>query len=290
MKDRLEGVSGDQLSDDFIFGIIMATVAESRISPPGVSNIHLKAYEAVVAARGGLRAILLASADPIPHTSHLMPLVVSDPLPDEVVLWEHHSDQAIDVLQFLAKGENKVDPSKLIFSTTGKQVPHKSERASSLKLTMDDDLYPPLASKAIEPFLQPDIWEYPRYTKISSHFLALFIMVSTLWKLRRTSLLQRFFLDRADTLFVKSSALDSDGKYMITLEGFSWLVIKAGFEVYEAFGDKKVIHCNKVDMLMDAASGLKLLMVCDEPVRRDLIAFLCRCLLDIREMPSIDSD
>ncbi|KIX95168.1 uncharacterized protein Z520_09084 [Fonsecaea multimorphosa CBS 102226] len=296
LKDRLEGSRGESLPDDFIMGIIMATVAESRISPPGVSNVHLKAYEAVVAGRGGLRSIILASsAGPIPSTCHFMPYIVSELPPSELVFRKDHADQAIEVLQFLARGENNVDPSKLIFSTTttattqGPRSSSRLESSSSLKLTLDDeDVYdPPVVSRALEPFLQPDTWDYPRYIKISSHFQALFIMVSTLWKLRRTALLQQFFLDRVHRIFVMSSAQDpSSGKYLLNLEGFSWVVVKAALEVYESFGDKEVTHANQVDMMVDAVCALKLLMVCCGSVRRKLIAFLCECLDDVREIPS----
>ncbi|OAP54543.1 hypothetical protein AYL99_10991 [Fonsecaea erecta] len=262
LKARLEASPGDQLPDDFINGIIMATVAESRISPPGVSNVHFKAYEAVVTARGGLKAILLASTAPIPYTCHFMPYVVSEASPSELVFRKAQFEQAIEVLQFLARGENDVDPSKLIFSTTTVQGLSWSRLGSRslLKLTQDDDLYPPLLSRVLEPYLQPEMWDYPRYIKISSHFQALFIMVSTLWKLRKTSLLQQLFLDRVHRLFTMSSAQDASGKNLLTLEGFSWVVIKAGFEVYEAFGDKDVTRGNQVDLMIDTICGLKLFM------------------------------
>jgi hypothetical protein len=204
--------------------------------------------------------------------------MASEPPEAALVLGEESMEHAMELLYHFAQGESMVEPADLCFTTD----PLSSPLASSpvpLEKTCAQAMQTSLTARLLAPFLQPELWTYGRYSMKSAHFVSLFLIVSTLWTLQRDLISSKIFLARLNLLLNKTSLSDSKtGQNLLTLEGLMWIVIKAAFDIYDSRGDKRGRVQDQADLIVNAASALKLFRVCHEKVRQKMICFLCRCL------------
>jgi hypothetical protein len=230
--------SEGNISDDLISGMIMATITESRISTSEVTDVHLKGYEKAIRIKG-LRKSILGSSCPFLYTSHLMTYMTSEPPEAALVFGEESMEHAMELLYHFAQDESMVEPADLCFTTD----PLSSPLASSpvpLEKTCAQAMQTSLTARLLAPFLQPELWTYARYSMKSAHFVSLFLIVSTLWTLQRDLISSQFFLARLNLLLNKTSLSDSKtGENLLTLEGLMWIVIKAAFNIYDSWGNKR---------------------------------------------------
>ncbi|KIW27361.1 uncharacterized protein PV07_07105 [Cladophialophora immunda] len=284
LKTYLENFTREKVTDDFVNGLIMAIIAESRIAGPEVSNIHLRAYEAVMKTGGGLRQVVAACSRPFDQMSNLMPYLICEPLPDALVFSEEFEDQAMDVLRTIAKGENPVDPAELVFKASH-DIARPQVLLLSLRGSLPQQIRRLLLFSVIAPYLRVDTWEQRLYSQKSSHFISLFLLVSTFWKLREDHKSQTAFFSGLYRLFMNSATQDQKGSWLLTDEGFFWVVVKACFDVYTNMSDKEVRLKNYIDFLADAVSALKLFRVTHDNVRKRMTLYLHQCLTSENEAP-----
>ncbi|OAP61210.1 hypothetical protein AYL99_03411 [Fonsecaea erecta] len=277
LQKYLDNFSKEKVTDDFVNGLIMAIIVESRIAGPQASNVHLKAYEAVLRAGGGLRRQVAASPRPFHQMSNLMPYLICEPLPDALVFSEEFEDQAMDLLLTIVKGENTVDPMELIF-TASHHFARPQVLFLSLRGSLPEQTRRLLVFSVIAPYLRVDAWEQRLYSQKSSHFISLFLLVSAFWKLRHDQKSQTTLFNNLYRLFMNSATKDKAGTWMLTGEGFFWVVVKACFDVYTSMSDRQVMLKNYIDFLADAVSALKLFRVTDDNLRLKMTVYLYQCL------------
>lgn len=271
--------SGDKVPEEVIYGIIMLLITESRGASPRITKIHLKAYEIAVETRGGIDEMIRGSPlAPFEYAAHLMPYLVSQPEMSDVVFHEPCAGDAVHILQRIAIGE--VDTSAFADFENILVSPHDGlSDPPAMKELFPQDLHEILTSRPISTYLQAETSSRP-YLVRAAHFISLFILVSTLWKLRGESPLQIKFLNRLSVLIAKSTARDAAGSPLLTIQGFFWLVVKAGFDVYDGLKVEAQRSSHQVDLLVDAILALKLFRLVCESIREEFVLLLRRYLLD----------
>ncbi|KIX96861.1 uncharacterized protein Z520_07581 [Fonsecaea multimorphosa CBS 102226] len=284
LQKYLEDFSREKVTDEIVSGLIMAIIAESRIAGPQVSNLHLKAYEAVIKVGGGLRQVLAASPRPFDQMSHFMPYLICEPLADALVFSEEFEDQAMDLLRIIVKGESSADPAELIF-TVSHEIARPQVLFLSLRGSLPQQIRRLLLFSVIAPYLRVDMWEGRLYVQKSSHFLSLFLLVSTFWKLRHDYRSQTAFFSSLYRLFMNSATRNQAGSWLLTEEGFFWVVVKACFDVYTNSSDREVRLKNYIDFLAEAVSALKLFRVTYDNVRKRMAIYLYQCLTGASDGP-----
>ncbi|KAH8705920.1 hypothetical protein BGW36DRAFT_19569 [Talaromyces proteolyticus] len=295
------------ISDDLIAGIIMATITESRISPPNSSKVHLRGYEAAIKSRKGLREIITNSENPVLHSCHLMPYLVCKPSVEDITLTgSGGANFALGKLQEIIKRKNNIDESELGPISPSSKL--NSEKLSlplpSFDLAIEESTRYLLSSTALSPYLTSRGWKYSKYSLMSSHFLALFLVVYVLWETRLSSLSH---IDAAGLgeLFVNklNHHLDPNiahGRHrqdtiLLNTEGLMWMVVKTVFDFYSALESKQDAMRKQGDILIEAVLALKLLGTSDEIVSQSMIEYLCGILcgrspnmeLSIRKNPPL---
>lgn len=260
------------ISDELIDVLIMATMTESRISQRDASNIHLRGYERAVQTRGGFKKMILASPTPLLFTSHLMPFLICEPPPSDIVLGPSASHQAFYILEIIAKGENTIDPSELHFTTPNPNSPPGSKYNPSLKLNLSESLRLLLASSLLSRHLRPDFSTHSRYALQTAQYLSLFVILTTLWSLRDELSQSKLFLNRLNLSLIRSGDQDSQGHDLLTMEGLMWITIKASFDALQGNAD------NQAGLIVDSMSALKLFGAANDAVRRMLVEYMYEIL------------
>ncbi|EXJ72346.1 uncharacterized protein A1O5_04850 [Cladophialophora psammophila CBS 110553] len=284
LNRHLQNFSREKITDQFVNGIVMAIITESRIAAPEVANIHLRAWEAVLKTGGGLKQVIAASPQPFDQMGCLMPYLICEPLPDALVFSEEFEDRAMDLLRTIVKGENPADPTDLIFTASHVVVqPHVL--FLSMRGSLPQQIRHLLLSSVIAPYLRVDTWGQRQYAQKSSHFISLFLLVTTFWKLRRDYKAQAGFFNGLHRLFMNSATQTQSGTRSMTDEGFFWVVVKACFDVYVNMSDRATRLKEYIDFLADALSALKLFRVCCDGVRKDMTVYLYQCLTGGNEAP-----
>ncbi|KAH8805106.1 hypothetical protein F5884DRAFT_440481 [Xylogone sp. PMI_703] len=255
-------------SDAVISGIIMAAIAESRISGPETAAVHFRGYEEAMRASKGLKKMIISSSASFPYTSHLMPYLLCQPMATDEVYREGATGSVWGILQLFAMGENSIEPSHLFYSVF---PDYSLSKASSTRFELAPGISLYLTSGPFAPYLISASRIYHRYSEKTCHFAALFIIASTLWRISgdRTRLL--LFFQRSDTLLQESSLHNTAGVNSLTMEGFMWLMIKTAFDVHESWSDKESTLNHQADVIVDLASALKLFRSCQESVKQELI-------------------
>ncbi|KAH8799133.1 hypothetical protein F5884DRAFT_686943, partial [Xylogone sp. PMI_703] len=215
LQKALMGIS--KPSDAMLNGIIMAVIAESRISAPGIAAVHLRGYEEVIRARGSLRKMILSSSSPFPYTSHVMPYLLCEPLFADQVYGDDTTGVIWGTLQLLIMEKNPIEPADLFYSIFPDSY-SPIFPLENFELTPGICLY--LTSGLFGPYLRSTLRGYNRYSEKTSHFAVLFIITSTLWILKDDSVLLPIFFDRFHILFHGTSFSNTAGVNSLTMEGF----------------------------------------------------------------------
>lgn len=272
LRKKLGNSPTGPISDELIDVLIMATMTESRISQRDASNIHLRGYERAVQTRGGFKKMILASPTPLLFTSHLMPFLICEPPPSDIVLGPSASHQAFHILEIIAKGENTIDPSELHFSAPNPNSPPGSKYNPSLKLNLSESLRLLLASSLLSRHLRPDFSTHSRYALQTAQYLSLFVILTTLWRLRNELSQSKLFLNRLNLSLIRSGDQDSQGHDLLTMEGLMWITIKASFDALQGNLD------NQAGLIVDSMSALKLFGAANDAVRRMLVEYMYEML------------
>ncbi|OAG38324.1 hypothetical protein AYO21_07444 [Fonsecaea monophora] len=284
LKKYLENFTKEKVNDGFVNGLIMAIIAESRMAGPEASNVHLRAYEAVLKTGGGLRKVIAASSRPFDQMSNFMPYLICPPLPAAMVFSEEFEGQAMGLLQTIVKGENLVDPVDLIFKASH-VIARPQVLFFSLQGSLPKQIRRLLVYSVIAPYLRLDNWEQRQYAQKSAHFISLFLLVSTFWGQRLDEKSQMAFISGLYRVFMNSATPTKTGLRLLTIDGFFWVVVKACFDVQTNTSDRQVALKNYINFLADAISAMKLFRVSCDAVRKKMTDYLYQCLTEENGSP-----
>ncbi|KAL3463729.1 hypothetical protein BJX64DRAFT_115860 [Aspergillus heterothallicus] len=222
--------SGGQTTDEILGGIIMAAITEARLLDPTATNAHLQGFEAAILSRGGLRASLLACAIPALRFAHVMPYLVCGPVQD---LGESEGLQMQRFGQFLISEMRHRGFSPF---------PSEASPAADFMQLKNIIIVPELLHSSLSSYLQPDENHTTRFVDEAASFLSLFLITLTLWRVSESLLSTQLFVTRLATVLESSSAFDQNGKPLLTMEGFMWVVTKAIQDFQALFHDISEDH------------------------------------------------
>ncbi|OJJ54173.1 hypothetical protein ASPSYDRAFT_492133 [Aspergillus sydowii CBS 593.65] len=203
-----------KITDDVLSGIIMAAVTEARLSDPMACNAHLKGYEAAIEARGGIKRSLMDCEIPALGMAHLMPYFVCEPLPAAEGSVEEEQVQRF--IEFLISRMNDATGSDGVSPRAGlDQLKRMVVRLGLLR-------------SGLRFYLQPDEREVvSRFPDEAALFLALFLVMRTLWIHRESAEDCQLFISRLDAFFEASTGFDPHtGRPSLTGQGLACVVIK----------------------------------------------------------------
>ncbi|RDW61158.1 uncharacterized protein DSM5745_10656 [Aspergillus mulundensis] len=231
-----------RVDDPTLGGIIMAAITEARLSAATACHAHLNGYEAAVRARGGLRASLITSILPALRMAHIMPYLVCDPSPNG------GSSDAQQIQEFMS------------FIAT--KMRHRGFSPFSDVVLAEVDLFrlnlmvPGLLVRKFGSYLSPNERELARFMDEAASFLALFLIVLTLWRTSESIYNAQLFVSRMAVIFDASTAFDPHtGHPLLTQQGFLWIVIKAVTDLLEMLYGLNVE--NEIWPIMQAVEALK---------------------------------
>ncbi|KAL4886865.1 hypothetical protein BJY04DRAFT_176730 [Aspergillus karnatakaensis] len=216
--------SGGSITDEVFGGIVMAAITEARLSDLTACSAHLQGFEAAISIRGGLRASLLACASPALRLAHLMPYLVSEPLPDT----GHDGSQQLQLfVEFLAVKMHHPRFSPVLDNESTELLPAQ---------TKDMAIRPLILPSSLAFYLRHDA-RFPSFADEASCFLSHFLITFTIWTLRGSTVNAQLFVTRLAIVLENSSAVDQNGTPLLTTQGFTWVVIKSIQDSHALFQD-----------------------------------------------------
>lgn len=210
-----------KVTDDILAGIIMAAVTEARLSDPMACQAHLKGYEAAIQARGGLKRSLMDCQIPASRLAHLMPYIVCEPLPagEEAV----EEEQVRRFIGFLISTMNDAPRVEAVSPQAG------LAQLKSMAVGLG------VLRSGLRFYLRPEERKVPRFPDEVALFLALFLVMRTLWTLRESAKDSQLFMSRLNAFFEASTGFDTrTGRPLLTEQGMVCVIIKVVQNIPEA--------------------------------------------------------
>lgn len=204
-------------SDYLLSGIVMAIIFESRNNPdPGVIQMHIDGYEALIQSRGGYEGIFsrpVSSIFMLRTLPYLLPYI-------------HYENLVKDSkrLQSLAR-QVGTQLLKMWDWQRSLRKESTSEEVTNLINTYADVFSTPLLAPFISPKSPLGCTTYPQR---SSHFVVLYNLNYSLWLLRDDLPTATRHLRSLLHTIEESVARDQKGSSLLKIEGLLWIVADTG--------------------------------------------------------------
>jgi hypothetical protein len=278
LNDALQR-SHQAVPDEVLGGIIMAIITESRLSDVEASNSHLLGYEIAVRLRGGLRSIILgSSATQSSHMAHIMPYLACQPVASQSSV--DATEESTNFLKFFAAAVGYLGNMWLGLSRNTDLI-GDSGSSFMAPLKWQPFITEFLLDSELAGYVQPQLKESLPYMDQSSHFLSLYLIALTLYRLdncQETYIEQ--FLRHLCAVLKQSSTYDQAGKPLLTIQGFLWVVVKTMLDLGDMFYLGEACAQHRAQTIMDAVEALKVFRKMRSFLaRNEVISFLGRSLV-----------